>query len=72
MNNLYGCAMRQHLPISNFKWVKNIDKMEQKLMRIKNNSLTRYALEADLEYPEILYDIYNNYPSAPERFNMPK
>ena len=72
MNNLYGCAMRQHLPISNFKWVKNIDKMEQKLMRIKNNSLTRYALEADLEYPEKLYDIYNNYPSSPEKFNMPK
>ena len=23
MNNLYGCAMRQYLPISDFKWVKN-------------------------------------------------
>ena len=45
MNNLYGCAMRQHLPISNFKWVKNIDKMEQKLMRIKNDSLTRMHLK---------------------------
>ena len=41
-------------------------------MRIKNNSLTRYALEADLEYPEKLYDIYNDYPSSPEKFNMPK
>ena len=29
MNNLYGCAMRQYLPINNFKWVKNIDKIEQ-------------------------------------------
>ena len=72
MNNLYRCAMRQCLPFSNFKWVKNIAKIEQKLMRIKNNSLTRYALEADLEYPEKLYDIYNNYPSAPEKINMPK
>ena len=24
MNNLYGCALNQYLPISNFKWVKNI------------------------------------------------
>ena len=45
MNNLYGCAMRQYLPINNFKWVKNIDKIEQKLMRIKNNSSTRHVLE---------------------------
>ena len=30
MNNLYGCAMKQYLPINNFKWVKNIDKIEQK------------------------------------------
>ena len=51
MNNLYGCAMSQYLPISNFKWVKNIDKIERKLMPIKNNSSTRYILELDLEYP---------------------
>ena len=52
MNNLYGCAMRQYLPISNFKWVKSIDKIEQKLMGIKNNSSTGYILEVDLEYPK--------------------
>ena len=58
MNNLYGCAMRQYLPISNFKWVKNIDKIKQKLMNIKNNSSTGYVLEVDLEYPQELHDIY--------------
>ena len=35
MNNLYGPAMSQYLPINNFKWVKNIHKIEQKLMNIK-------------------------------------
>ena len=57
MNNLFECAMRQHLPLSNFKWVKNIDKIEEKLMKIKNNSSTGYVLEGDLEYPKKLHDV---------------
>ena len=65
-------AMRQYLPISNFKWVKNINKIEQKLMKIENNSSTGYVLEVDLEYPQELHDIHNDYPLAPEKINIPK
>ena len=72
MNNLYGCAMRQYLPISKFKWVKNIHKIKQKLMDIKNNSSTGYLLEVDLEYPKKLHDIQNDYPLALEKINIPK
>ena len=61
-----------YLPINNFKWVKNIDKIEQKLMRIKTNSSTGYVLEVDLEYPQELHDIHNDYPLAPEKINIPK
>ena len=72
MNNLYGCAMRQYLPISNFEWVKNIHKIEQKLMNIKHNCSTGYVLEVDLEYPQELHDIHNDYPLAPEKINIPR
>ena len=72
MNNLYGCAMSQYLPINNFKRVKNIDKIEQKLMRIKNNSSTGYVVEVDLEYSQELHVIHNDYPLAPEKINIPK
>ena len=72
MNNLYGQAMSQYLPYSNFKWVKNIDKMKQKLMNIKSNSSTGYILEVDLEYPQELHDTHNDYPLAPEKSNIPK
>ena len=72
MNNLYGHAMSQYLPYANFKWVKNIDKIEQKLMQIKKDSSTGYILEVDLEYPEKLHDIHNDYPLAPEKINIPK
>ena len=72
MNNLYVCAMRQHLPIGNFKWVKNIDKIEQKLMRIKKDISTGYILEVDLEHPQKLHNIHNDYPLAPEKINISK
>ena len=72
MNNLYGCAMSQYLPIANFKLVKNIHKIEEKLMNIKNNCSDRYVLEVDLEYSQELRDIHNDYPLAPEKLTYQK
>ena len=59
--------MSQYLPYANFKWVKNIYRIEQKLMNIKSNSSTGYILEVNLEYPQELDDIQNDYPLAPEK-----
>ena len=70
MNNLYGHAMSQYLPY--FKSVKKIDKIEQKLMEIKKDSSTGYILEEDLEYPEKLHDIHNDYPIAQKKINIRK
>ena len=67
INNLYGHAMSQYLPYSNFKWVKNIDKIKQKLMNIKSNSSTGYILDVDLEYTQELNDTHYDYPLAPEK-----
>ena len=50
MDNLYGYVMSKYLPYANFKWVNNINEIEQKLMKIKNNSSTGYILEVDFEY----------------------
>ena len=41
-------------------------------MDIKNNSSSGYVLEVDLEYPQKLYDIQNDYLLAPEKINIPK
>ena len=72
INNLYGHAMSQYLPYADFKWVKNIDKIKQKLMNIKSNSSTGYVLKVDLEYPQEFHDIHNDYLLAPEKVNIPK
>ena len=71
-NNLYGHAVSQYLPYANFKWVKNIDKIKQKLMNIKSNSSTGYVLEVELEYPQKLHNIHNDYPLAPETLTYQK
>ena len=47
MNNLHGHEMSQYLPYADFKWDKNIDKIEQKLTQIKKDSSTGYILEVD-------------------------
>ena len=72
INNLYGCSMRQYCFVDKFYWVKNNHKIEQRLMYIKNNSSTGYVLEVDLEYPQELHDIHNDYPLARENITMSK
>ena len=64
--------MSQYLPYADFKWVKNIDQIKQKLMNIKSNSSAGYILEVDLDYLQELYDIHKGYPLAPEKINIPK
>ena len=72
MNNLHGHAMSQHLSYASFKMVNNINEIEQKLTKIKNNSLTRYILEIDLEYPKNIHYEHSDNPLAPENISIQK
>ena len=65
MNNLYGWAMNEYLTYMGFKWLKNIDGFD--IMSISNKSPIGYFLEADLEYPEGLHELHNDFPLAPEK-----
>ena len=67
-NNLYGWAMSQKLPLNSFEWMTN-----KELENLFNNQIvqvwekTPCILEVDLEYPEELHDLHNDYPLCPER-----
>ena len=61
MNNLYGYAMSKFLPTSGFKW---IDLKEFDLNKYTSNSSKGCVLEVDLEYPEELRELHNDYPLA--------
>jgi len=67
-NNLYAFAMIQKLPFGNFNWVEDAEKLtEDDIMKINTEGDKGYFLEVDLEYPESLHDLHNNYPLAPEK-----
>ena len=65
MNNLYGWAMSEYLSCGSFKWLKNIDKFD--VMSINDKSSIGYFPEVDLEYPDELHELHNNFPLAPEK-----
>ena len=69
-NNLYGWAMSQYLPTGNFKWMtdKEISKID--LGKYKADGKKGLILEVDLEYPQELHDIHNDYPVAPEKVKV--
>ena len=64
-NNLYGWAMSQYLPYSNFRWWKDIDNFD--VNSIDENSLIGYILEVDLDYHDELHELHNGYPLASKK-----
>ena len=72
-NNLYGWAMSQKLPVSGFKWEKDMLKFTKKFIKnYDENSDKGYILEVDVEYPENLHDLHSHLPFSPERMKIDK
>ena len=65
MNNLYGWAMNEYLPYGRFEWLENTDKCD--VMSVNDKSPIGYFLEVDLEYPEELHELQNDFPLAREK-----
>ena len=56
--------MSEYLPYGGFKWLQNVDEFD--VMSISEKSPIKYFLEVDLEYPDQLHELHNDYPLAPE------
>ena len=65
MNNLYGWGMSQYIPHGGFKWLKNVDNFD--VNSISEKSSTGCILDVDLDYPNELRYLHNDYPLAPEK-----
>ena len=67
-NNLYGWAMSQYLPYSEFEWLNK--KEISRFCLNSENSFVGYILEVDLEYPDKLHNLHNDYLLAPEKLEI--
>ena len=61
--------MSRYLPYGGFKWLKNVYGFDVNL--VSKKSLVGYILEDDLEYPDELHVLHNDYPLAPEKLAIP-
>jgi hypothetical protein len=68
-NNLYGWAMSQYLPVTDFKWSEIRD--HEFYAGLSAEAKTGYILEVDLDYPEELHDLHNDFPLAPDATEIP-
>ena len=69
-NNLYGWAMSQSLPVTNFKFLTQKEINNFDFDSVSQNSQTGYILECDLKYPKELHELYNDYPLCPEKIEV--
>ena len=59
--------MSQYLPTGNFKWMSDKEIKRIDLGRYKADGKKSLILKVDLEYPQELHDLHNDYPLAPEK-----
>ena len=68
-NNLYGWAISQCLSYGKFRWLKNIDNFDVNM--IEENIPIGYIPEVDLEYPNELHKLHNNYALGQKQLAIP-
>ena len=73
VNNLYGWAMSQKLPLRSFMWVKDVSKIDEKFIKnYENDSNVGFIVEVDIEYPKTLHSLQSDLPILPEKKKINK
>ena len=62
--------MTQYLPYDGFEWMSEEEISEIDIDLVDKDSHEGYILEVELEYPDDLHNLHNNYPLAPEKLRV--
>ena len=76
VNNLYGWALSESLPTSDFKWITNADELDRLIGNINDMDLADgnigYVFEIDATIPEAVHDMLDQLPLFPEHEVPPR
>ena len=73
VNNLYGWAMPQKLPVNGFKLVEDTSRINEEFIKNYNeNNNKEYILEVDVKYPKKLHNLHGDLPFLPKRMKIDK
>ena len=69
-NELYATAMSEPLPTGNLRFLDEQSSSTFNFMSVPDDSPIVYILEVDLDYPDSLHDLHNDYPLCPENTDI--
>ena len=73
VNNLYGWAMSQKLPVNNFEWIKDTCQLNKNFIKSNNKESNEgYCLKVDVQQFEKIHETHNYLPFLPERMKIEK
>ena len=73
VNNSYGWAMSQQLPLNKIQWIENTSQFIENFIKTYNEESDEgYFKEVDVQNPEKLHELHNNLPFLPERMKIEK
>ena len=73
VNNLYGWAMSQKLPVNGFKWENDLSRFNEDFIKKCNeNSDIGYFFEVYVEYPKKIFSSHKELPFLPDRKEFEK
>ena len=73
VNNLYGWAMSQKLPVNNFQWIEDTSQFNKGFMKNYNEeSYEKYFLDVDVQYSKKYMDFIMIYHFYQKKWNLDK
>ena len=73
VNNLYGWAMPEPLPVDRFDRIEDLSKIDEDFMKSYDKDSDKgYILKVDFKYPKNLHDLHGGLPFLPERIKTDK